>query len=284
MPDVRPRMGRASVATVDEFHLPTEEVSIKLNSAVFYEGASQLTGAPIVGVLTGLAIPSRNAKTGDMLQAWMLAADQSPREAIERGKDDAICGDCSLRGDGVYGRGCYVTFWQAPLRIWLALPKMPRIGPGMLSHRLRHEYVRLGAYGDPTAIPVETWTTLLRSAAGAIGYTQQWKVCDDGYRAFLMASVLSTVDQADAVARGWRTYRVRGPLDRLLPGEVVCPASNEADHKLSCAECMLCSGAASDRRANPVIIAHGKPTNLRAFGVKPPTTRRSRKVISLRAV
>lgn len=242
------------------------------NSVVFYEGPSQLAGGdPIVGVLSGLRLHSLNHKTGDLLQAWILLADDSPTEAIRTGRDAAVCGDCQLRGDGVHGRGCYVTYWQAPLNIWKTLARLPRLDPRDMP--LRGRRIRLGAYGDPTAIPVDAWQALLRRAAGSIGYTQQWRVCDPRYREFLMASVLSTVDRDEARARGWRTYRVRGFRDPLLEGECICPASNEAGHKLTCETCMLCDGGTSGR-ANPVIIAHGKPGNYAAFGMTAPRTRR----------
>jgi hypothetical protein len=44
------------------------------NSVIFYRGPSQLTGDPIVAVLTGLVTRSSNAKTGPMLQTWILRA------------------------------------------------------------------------------------------------------------------------------------------------------------------------------------------------------------------
>lgn len=240
------------------------------NSAVFYEGPSLIDGTAIVGVLTGLRLRCRNAKTGQLLQAWILVRDLSPMEAVRSGRDAAICGDCALRGDGAVGRGCYVTYWQGAFRTWMALAKDPRVAPGRLAPQLAGKAVRLGAYGDPAAIPAQVWRSLLSQASGSIGYTQRWRVCGDEYRRFLMASVLSTVAQAEAAALGWRTYRVRGPRDPLLPGEVVCPASAEAGHKLTCEACMLCNGAKGDRRADPAIMVHGKAGNLKALGVPLP--------------
>lgn len=239
------------------------------NSVVFYEGPSRFNQTPIVGILTGLRLTSNNRKTGDMLQAWILVRDQSPTDAIRAGADAAICGDCSLRGDGVHGRGCYVTYWQAPRMIWQTLPTLARVDTRTLGFRILGRSVRLGAYGDPVAIPAPVWTSLLRHVE-TIGYTQQWREpATQDYRGFLMASVLSSVAQEDARALGWRTYRVRGPLDPLAPGEVICPASHEAGQKLTCQACLLCGGADSRRQGNPTIVAHGKPGNLKVFGVRP---------------
>lgn len=245
------------------------------NTVVFYEGPSTFDGSPIVGVLTGLALRSKNDKTGDMLQVWILHGEQSPTDAIISGADAAMCGDCGLRGDGKHGRGCYVTYWQAPMRIWSRLPDRPRVSPRWLGRRIAGEKLRLGAYGDPVAIPLKVWRQVLEFGARPIGYTQRWDRCDDGYRSFLMASVLSTVALEAARARGWRTYRVRGPKDDVLEHEMVCPASHESTHALTCAECMACGGGRMAAR-DVVIMAHGKPGNLAAFGVSLTPEQRAR--------
>ena len=66
-----------------------------------------------------------------------------------------------------------------------------------------------------------------------------------------MASVDSKLEQAEARVRGYRTFRVRsGPqLDfwrrndhGLARNEAVCPASAEAGHRVTCSQCMACSG------------------------------------------
>src|SRR5512145_2281288 len=65
---------------------------------VLYEGPSRITGEPIVVILTGLVRPSKNQKTGPMLQCWILRRDMNPIKAGERGKATltAICGVCAL--------------------------------------------------------------------------------------------------------------------------------------------------------------------------------------------
>lgn len=238
------------------------------NGAVIWRGPSLLTGGPIVVVVTGLSDKSRNAKVGDALTAWILCQDMNPNQAVETGTDRDICGDCRLRGDGVHGRGCYVTYWQAALNVWRTVPWRPFVAPEVLARRLIGRTVRLAGYGDPAAVPVVVWATLLSRAGGWVGYTQQWGTCDPGLRMYCMASVFSEAEAAKAQAAGWRTYRVRTPDQPVAAGEIVCPASNEAGHKLTCADCRLCEGAARDR-VNVAIIAHGKPGNLKAFGMKP---------------
>lgn len=238
------------------------------NAAIFYDGPSQFTGERIVAVLTGLQTPSNNTKTGDMLQVYIIRPDVDPTMAIVTGADNAICGDCRLRGNGVQGRGCFVIWWQAPLKIWSQLHHRPFVDPWTLRHKLRGRMTRIGAYGDPAAVPVEVWAKLLSKAGGWVGYTQQWATCDSGYKFFLMASVHNPEEQAAATALGWRTYRIRLPQDPILAGEVICPASEEAGHKLQCVDCRICMGANSGR-ANAAIVAHGKPGSLAVFGLKP---------------
>jgi len=79
---------------------------------------------------------------------------------------------------------------------------------------------------------------------------------------------------------GWRTFRVRLSSDPLLvisprrgsnrvPLEFVCPASDEAEHRATCQQCQLCRGTSSPARS-VTILAHGKPSTLRAFGIRVP--------------
>ena len=63
-----------------------------MNGFIIYEGRSAIDRAPIVVILTGLK-PSKNSKTGAMLQTWILRADMHPLEALRTGADRAICGD-----------------------------------------------------------------------------------------------------------------------------------------------------------------------------------------------
>lgn len=249
------------------------------STVVFYDGPSAFTGEPILGVVTGLRVKTKNPKTGDMCQAWIILRDVSPSEAVETGRDASICGSCALRGDGLSGRGCYVAYWQAATNVWKARASYPRVTPTQAGWILYGKRVRLGAYGDPAAIPADAWESLIRKTSGSIGYTQRWATCEPGYKRFLMASVLSSVDQEIAALAGWRTYRLRGPRDPLATGEIVCPASNEADHKLTCAECLLCGGVDGKKRtANPTIVGHGKPSNLIALGMRAPSARPYRSI------
>lgn len=245
--------------------------------AIFYQGPSLLTGDPIVGVLTGLQGGSKNAKTGPMAQAWILRADMPPMEAKRRNLDDAICGDCKLRGADGFDAICYVTPWLGPYNVYRHLPQYGVATWSELQALVEGRHVRLGAYGDPAAIPFEVWRTLLVTTAGFVAYTHQWRRCDRRLQTIAMASTDDAAETREAWAAGWRTFRVRAATELLLtrrrvlagrpvcePLEIVCPASTEAGHRTTCQRCQLCRGASRPARSI-VIVAHGKPGNLTAF-------------------
>lgn len=227
---------------------------------VIYRGPSMLDGAPIVAI----AIESSdNAKTGNMVQTYILRADVLPMEAIRSWNDASICGDCPLRGDLADGKGrrCYVQVGQGPTIVWkhFAAGKYGEVTTSSGRSRIgAQRMVRLGTYGDPAAVPAYIWRELVFKAVGHTGYTHQWRTAGDEYKALVMASVESLSDAYCAQQLGWRTFRVRMPGDaaRVKGIEAQCPASEEAGKKLTCAECGACSGA-DGRKGSIVINAHG---------------------------
>ncbi len=226
------------------------------NGAIFYRGRSLLDNAPIVGIVTGFNRHTANEKTGDMLQTWILRSRISPTNAVLTGRDASICGDCKLRGDSPANRTCYVTVFQAPLAVFKAY-KRGNYGPLVLDS-IRGRAIRLGAYGDPAAIPTHVWQMLLTGASTWTGYTHQWRTCDNELRHVLMASVDSENERVVADALGWRTFRVRPTTDDPYDAssEVVCPASAEAGYRTDCAHCGLCQGQHNPAKS-VVIAAHG---------------------------
>jgi hypothetical protein len=228
---------------------------------ILWEGPSAFTGAPIYVIASG---KTSNRKIGAMVQLWILTA-MAPIDAVTTGADDAICGDCKLRGDGTGAeRACYVEWWRAPSNIHQAATGtgkgkgiVDRMTPEAFAERVRGMQLRIGAYGDPAAVPLEVWRPMLATAKGWTAYTHQWRTCDPGYREFCMASVDSPAERLEAAALGYRTFRVRRGQDGVDSGEVVCPASDEAHHKATCASCSLCRGAARPAKS-VVIVAHGQ--------------------------
>jgi hypothetical protein len=227
---------------------------------VLYRGASLLTGDRIVAVATNLVRSSRNPKTGWMAQTYILADNTDPIRAARSGADEAICGGCPHRGtDGKLG-SCYVNLIQGPLGVWRAVKSgtYPRFNRTKHLRLFRNRLVRLGTYGDPAAVPLNVWETILSAAAGWTGYTHQWRKCDPGFARFCMASVETATQAEKAKQLGYRTYRVRLEGDPLLPGEFQCPASAEEDYRLTCEECLACNGRkSSPHAASPSVIVHG---------------------------
>ena len=220
---------------------------------VFYEGTSRIDGtSPVVLIVT---LGSRNTKTGDMDQAWILRRDVHPLVAARNGQDVAICGDCRHRE--LNARSCYVNVQFAPAAIYRAY-KAGAYERGRVAD-LRGRFVRLGAYGDPAAIPLDVWEPMLDKLAGWTGYTHQWRTCSRAFKRFLMASVDTEAEFVEARSEGWRTFRVR-QTPSLLDGEIVCPASREAGHRTTCERCRLCSGTAHGNGAakSIAIYAHGQ--------------------------
>lgn len=242
---------------------------MKTNGAILYRGPSMLDGSPIVAIVTGLRTGSSNAKTGNMLQTWILRNDVAPNVAIKTGADAAICGGCPLRGnatgDSVKGRGCYVTVHQAPLSVWKAYKRgvYPDLSnqPALIAQAGEGRAVRLGSYGDPVAVPVSVWRSLTKWADRWTGYTHQWRsaaAVGAEWKRLVMASVESHAGALEASMVGWRTFRVIASEDDLASdAEVLCPASEEAGHKSSCERCGLCMGTTSRSRKSVAIVAHG---------------------------
>lgn len=63
---------------------------------ILYEGPSMIDGAPIV-VIVNKIDGSDNAKTGAMVQTFIIRSDVAPVEALATGADVSICGDCEHR-------------------------------------------------------------------------------------------------------------------------------------------------------------------------------------------
>lgn len=236
------------------------------NSAVVYRGPSQLDGkTPIVAVVTGIDGGSNNPKTGAMAQLWIIRSDVDPVAAVAKGKDAAICGDCPMRGEGKgKQRGCYVAVKNAPQAVYRSLKRRryARRTAEQVNETLRGTGIpiRLGAYGEPTALPAE----LLRQLTEGIdhtGYTHQWRNKGE-YKDLLMASVDSPAEGDRAREDGWRTFRTRAAEQGLAAGEIVCPAAEEAGKRSTCVDCGLCDGKVDvgDRRRSFAIIAHGTTT------------------------
>lgn len=242
----------------------------KPQSSIIYSGPSLIDGSPIVCVAI---VTSGNQKTGDMVQSYVLRADMSPLEASKTGADYAICGNCKHRGTPTTnpdkkqaeGRTCYVNLGQGPNQIHRRLQGSgyPTATPEQVQEIGRGRMVRLGTYGDPSALPAHVFDNLLKHAAGHTGYTHQHSTNTAQAYKRNMYSADTPAEAQQAHAKGYRTFRVIPVADytaqgkaALLSTEILCPASKEAGAKVQCNDCKLCSGS-SIKAKNVAIVAHG---------------------------
>jgi len=229
---------------------------------ILHRGKSSFDGSPYV-VIMPLG-KSSNKKTGSMLQTYILRSDRHPVQAVRDEGDVAICNDCPMRGLVGFPtrppikskraakhkrfRACYVNVGQGPAMVYGAFQRGRYVDydPALHDRYIAGRKVRFGTYGEPVLIPLDLLRHLAGLSAGWTGYTHQWSNLHyAGYKQFLMASVHGLTgpwSREHAKSLGWRTFRtMRGgePAD----DEVLCPASKEAGHRLSCLTCRLCDGA-----------------------------------------
>ena len=233
---------------------------------VIYQGPSLLDGSPIAVVAV---TKSRNRKTANMLQTYIIRADVDPITANRTGLDYAICGHCPHRGkvdanktDGLaVGRSCYVNIGQGPLGVYKTLcrNKYPRVqGHAAIAAIGKGRMVRIGTYGDGAAVPGYIWDSLCSEAEGHTAYSHQRHInsADFDARRFMVSA--DTLDAAqDAWNAGARTFRIVREAGELVAGrEILCPASEEAGKRTTCDRCGLCAGASIAAKSIAIVV-HG---------------------------
>lgn len=230
---------------------------------VIYQGPSLLDGAPIVVIAT---IKSRNEKTGNMVQTWIMRADMPPMTASRGGDDISICGSCPHRGiatgadKGVAAkRTCYVDISRAPTNIWRTWQRgrYPiATGHAAIAAIGKGRKVRLGAYGDMSAAPSYIADSLLSEAAGHTAYSHQSGNAGSSYDpSRYMVSADSEAAARAAWQSGARTFRVVTDVNEAIAGrEIACPSLRG----VHCIDCGLCDGAGRHPGAKSIVIpVHG---------------------------
>lgn len=227
---------------------------------ILYQGPSLIDGAPIVVIANRIASASDNAKTGAMVQTFILRQDMRPLDAARLGYDFSICGHCSHRptNDG----SCYVNIGRSVEAVYGAFVRGRYARPhvdydvALLPELFADSIFRLGSYGDPAAAPFRVWQHATARVWARNGYTHQWRDFP-AFAALCMASVDSEAQAHEARANGWRTFRVRSAAAPVMAGEIACPASEEAGKRTTCADCRACGGTQAKARVSIVIAAHG---------------------------
>lgn len=206
----------------------------KPTGALFYRGPSLIDGEEIVAIAT---TGSSNRKTGDLIQTWVLRVSHSPTEAVRLGHDESICGQCPHRTGPV--RTCYVNVGQAPQAVWHAFKRRryPKMDLYDFVAARGGQALRIGSYGDPTAVPLRYWDS---KPSKRVGYTHRWRDCDPWWKHLIMASCDSPAEAMDAARKGWRSFLVR-PVDAPLPESgIECLSESKGR---TCEQCALCFGA-----------------------------------------
>jgi hypothetical protein len=230
-------------------------------SFIIYEGPSLIDGSPIVAIAQ---VKTGNRKTGDMVQTWILRSDIDPITASRTGADTAICGDCPHKGtpsDKATGwaqdRTCYVNLLFAPNGVFKAYKRGAydtAQGHDAIAAIAKGKGCRLGSYGDPAACPSYIWESLTSDAEFVTAYTHNPV---NPMPETIMTSADNAAQAQQAWSRNERTFRVVSDLAQIIKGkEVLCPASDEAGNRATCASCKLCGGN-SVKAKSVAIVAHG---------------------------
>jgi len=255
---------------------------MRSNGIVLWEGMSQFDNTtPIVVIATGLVNRSSNAKTGPMVQVYIIEQNRKPTEVLSDCSDGAICGDCKHNYSSGE-RSCYVNVGQSVNSVWAAYQRdsYTRIDLnetwGTVTSPFWGERVRIGTYGDPAAVPFDVWEPLLDTLKKSrtegtrsmwTAYTHGWKYTDPRFKSFCMASVDNEEEYQLAHSEGWRTFRTMAPMEEPSRSEFYCPATDDhldrTGHQVNCIDCGQCNGG--DRRASVAIYIHGPEWKKNAY-------------------
>lgn len=224
------------------------------NSYLIYKGPSLFNGEEIAAFVTGLTNPSANRKTGVLIQSWIISANSLPTEAIKNGDDTSVCGSCPLKG-----KSCYVNLVGVN-NMWRNLDNLEMIDTSVLEYI--HKYsglgLRLGSYGDPAMVSLDVWQPLIQASKFSVGYTHQWRDCDQEWKNYCQASVENIEDMKEANEMGWATFRVKAKEEKTVPGEIIC--INQTNNFIKCNTCNLCNG-----KRNIAVDVHGAAYKLNHF-------------------
>jgi hypothetical protein len=250
---------------------------------ILYRGPSMLDGKNIIVAATNVfGNKTTNEKIGDMIPIWIIKSDIAPSMSVTEHarksvgySDSTVCGNCKHRDLNT----CYVTLFHGPDQVYGAYHRDRYVTydkSESMKDLFRDKKVRIGAYGDPAAVPMYIWDEICGLAKTHTGYTHQWNNKKislnylDNLKKYCMASCDTVSEQQEASKLGWRTFRIRLPkTDKVLKSknltkqtvilddEFVCPASKEAGKITDCAHCGGCSGTNSNYVKNVCIIIHG---------------------------
>tara|TARA_Y100000310_G_scaffold133898_1_gene132878 strand:+ start:583 stop:1296 length:714 start_codon:yes stop_codon:yes gene_type:complete len=229
-------------------------------SAVIYQGKSLIDKQDIVVIISGLDGNSQNRKTGHMAQVDIILTDPKPTDAVKSGSDFGICGNCTLRPIYKNAASCYVNKGWSPLTKWKCFQagKYPRMTPTQANTILKDNgiSVRIGAYGEPSAVPFKVWQQLVdgtKFTAYTHSFNEHWY--DKRLDSICMLSLDTKLNTVNASSkRQFRTYKIIGSKNELKPNEIMCPADMSKADGIQCKTCLLCCGSSQLKAKNIAII------------------------------
>lgn len=218
----------------------------KLRTGIFIP-VSGLKGEPVTIKINGLVLDSSNSKTGAMVQSIIAPSAWYGQGFLLNTEQKSVCGDCPFSSEGPLR--CYTHNGYQRLGIHSSLrsskPELFEWSRDEILHALSGKAFRFGTYGEPVLFGEEWVRDIVSVVSMWTGYTHQWRDIRFQWASqYLMASVHSPDEAAEAHSLGWRTFRASHSQD-IAHGEIVCPASKEAGYRTTCIECGLCSGGSS---------------------------------------
>ena len=204
-------------------------------------------------VITGFKSKSTNRKTGGMIQTYLLDKKTLTSEPKVFG---AKCSDCPMVSK------CYVNHDKMSVRRTVkkllngektsySFSTLEEVLP-----LLKGERVRLGTYGDPSALPLQDMKKICETSDGWTGYTHFFKEIDSDYSKYLMASVESLSSELLAHALGYLTFRVLLKEDETLEVSKQSIQCLNITINRQCTDCLLCSGTSGRGKKSIYIEEH----------------------------
>jgi len=187
---------------------------------------------------------SKNIKTGKSIQIWIMDARMHPTESRKGADAHNQCNGCEFASK----QGCYVN--DNPLgAIWRAYKRGSyeylHMGTREWHDFFSVPYVRFGAYGNPSHLPLEMIHSITSLARRITGYFHDWHQMPvdlaKSYGRYFMAST-NTHNVEFAKNLGLRTFTVS---EKPLVNDIECLADSKG---LTCGECGLCDG--NNRRSS----------------------------------
>jgi len=226
----------------------------------------QKDDVPFYMVLTNLITSSGNEKTGNMIQSYFLKKDEfiSSSGEIKEKTSNLFgfgCSTCPAK------KHCYVSNTTqtkdkglgSVRRTIFKLLRGERTTYQFVSfshavERVReaNKKLRLGTYGDPTALQVDQIAELVAASTGHTGYTHYWRRKENReYRNYLMASCETASQLKRAEKYGFRAFLALPSSASIPANATICP---NYTHGVSCLDCGLCDGKKEEDKRKSIVI------------------------------